>query len=485
LVGIVVESGEPCRNGGARLFADTGSRLEIISDGRQYFLMLISIIVPVLNASKTLTACLQAIFKSEVGEFECLVVDDGSTDDSKQIAGKFPVKLISPGGDPHGPAYARNLGSHSAQGEYLFFVDADVLIQPDTLTRLAVNFEQHPEYAAIFGSYDELPEDTGLISQFKNLAHHHFHQTGNPEAGTFWSGCGAIRANVFREFGGFDELKYPKPSIEDIELGIRLNRAGYKIYLDKTIQVKHLKRWTLLGLIKTDVKYRGIPWTQLILQGGRLPDDLNLNPGQRISAVLSVILVLSCFLCGFYTNVLLQVVLLGLPFFVLLDWQWRSGKIYYRASALNLLGSTAYLVLFGLFAWLAGVELLIYSAIIIVGMLLGGQILTRLGMKSQSILFGVVIIGLLAAFGLQIFSGPLWLASTIILVAVLIAWLNRGLFIFFVQRRGVLIALAFYPIQIMYYLYSLAAFFVGSVLHLANSRHNLHPTRDQNKDPRS
>jgi hypothetical protein len=92
---------------------------------------------------------------------------------------------------------------------------------------------------------------------------------------------------------------------------------------------------------------------------------------------------------------------------------------------------------------------------------------------------------LLAAFGLQIFSGPLWLASTIILVAVLIAWLNRGLFIFFVQRRSVLIALAFYPIQIMYYLYSLAAFFVGCVLHLANSRHNLHPTRDQNKDPRS
>jgi glycosyltransferase involved in cell wall biosynthesis len=438
--------------------------------------MLISIVVPVFNASKTLIACLQAIFKSEYKSFECLVIDDGSIDDSAEIAGRFPVKLISPGGGPKGPAFARNLGSRSAEGEYIFFVDSDVLIQPDTLTRLAVDFERHPEYAAIFGSYDELPEDSGLVSQFKNLAHHHFHQTGNPAAGTFWSGCGAIRADVFRELGGFDELNFPQPSIEDIELGRRLIQAGYNIYLDKTIQVKHLKRWTLIGLIKTDVKYRGIPWTQLILQESRLPNDLNLNLGQRISAILSVILVTSFVVCGLYTSVLLQIVLLVLPYFILLDWQWQSGKIFYRASTPNLITSIACLVIYGGLAFVAGEELLFYSSIFLAVMLLAGQIMTRLAIEKQNILFAIVILCLLGSYCLQILPGPWWLSGFIVLLLVMIAWLNRGLFIFFAQRRTILIAVAFFPIQIMYYLYSLVAFIVGSVLYLINSRKHIHQT---------
>ena len=264
------------------------------------------------------------------------MVDDGSTDNSTEVAGRFPVKLITPGGEPKGPAFARNYGARQADGECLFFVDADVIIQPDTLTRFRETFVSHPEYAAIFGSYDILPQDSGLISQYKNLAHHHFHQGANSEASTFWSGCGAMRTEVFHKFGGFDEARYPRPSIEDIELGGRLIRAGYRIYLDKGIQVKHLKRWTLTGLIKTDVIYRGIPWTELILQEKRLPNDLNVNPQQRLIAVLSIGLVGSLFISGLYSDVLLQVLLIFLPFIAILDWNWQAGKIYYRAAGLRL-----------------------------------------------------------------------------------------------------------------------------------------------------
>lgn len=65
--------------------------------------------------------------------------------------------------------------------------------------------------------------------------------------------------------GGFDE-SYRKPSIEDIELGYRLKQAGLKIRLCKALQVKHLKRWEVVSLLRADFFYRALPWTELILR---------------------------------------------------------------------------------------------------------------------------------------------------------------------------------------------------------------------------
>lgn len=444
--------------------------------------MKISIIVPVLNAGKTLEACLQAIFDSHDGSFECLVIDDGSTDNSAELAGRFPVNLITPGGEPKGPAFARNYGARQANGECLFFVDADVIIQPDTLTRIRDFLVSHPEYAAIFGSYDILPQDSGLISQYKNLAHHHFHQCANSEASSFWSGCGAMRTDVFRDIGGFDEARYPRPSIEDIELGMRLVQAGYRIYLDKDIQVKHLKRWTLTGLIKTDVIYRGIPWTELIVQENRLPNDLNVNPQQRLSAVLSIGLVGSLFISGLYSNVMLQVLLLILPFITILDWNWQAGKIYYRATGLRLLLTLAAVALLGGSAWAAGFPWLFYASILMALFFLTGQSMSYLGLRLQNGLFGLMILCLIAMYGNLIFSGPLWLAGLIIALAIVIAWYNRGLFAFFAVNRSLPVAVSFFPIQILYYLYSLASFVLGGMIYLARSRQKVHQPPTQNSD---
>src|SRR6185503_11999663 len=94
---------------------------------------------------------------------------------------------------------------------------------------------------------------------------HYVHQHGAEEAATFWSGCGVIRREAFLEHGGFSS-KYQLPSIEDIELGYTLKRHGHRIRLDKTLQVKHLKRWTISNLLHSDIIARGLPWTQLILR---------------------------------------------------------------------------------------------------------------------------------------------------------------------------------------------------------------------------
>src|SRR5205814_2113371 len=126
----------------------------------------------------------------------------------------------------------------------------------------------------------------GAVSQYKNLLHHYVHQTGRAEAGTFWAGCGAIRREVFLAAGGFAASAYPRPSIEDIELGVRLTRGGRRVVLRPEIQATHLKAWTLASVVRSDVLDRAIPWTRLVLDEGRLPDDPNLPPSHRLTGLL-------------------------------------------------------------------------------------------------------------------------------------------------------------------------------------------------------
>jgi hypothetical protein len=90
--------------------------------------------------------------------------------------------------------------------------------------------------------------------------------------------------------GGFDQ-KYRLPCIEDIELGYRIKAAGYKIGLRKDIQVKHLKEWRTLSMLKADFFCRALPWTALILRHNQLTNDLNLQYSSRISVILVYALV--------------------------------------------------------------------------------------------------------------------------------------------------------------------------------------------------
>lgn len=267
---------------GAELAGDAGEVVKPVS---------LSVIVPVYNDPANLEICLRALGASDHTKHEVIVVDDGSTDETPEVARRHGVRLIVQR-ERSGPAAARNRGAEAATHHYLFFVDADVRVQPTTLGRVAARFSEDPSVDAFFGSYDARPGAQNLVSQYRNLLHHYVHQTGNEEASTFWSGCGAIKRSVFLEVGGFDP-GYGKASIEDIELGARLRRAGYRIALVKSIQVTHMKRWSLWRMVQVDVLKRGIPWTLLILRQGKIPNDLNLRHGQRLSALLAAALVVT------------------------------------------------------------------------------------------------------------------------------------------------------------------------------------------------
>lgn len=249
----------------------------------------VSVIVPVHNGEATIGRCLAALSQTPAGLLEVIVVDDRSSDQTPSIAAARGARVIPNSGE-RGPAAARNVGAAAARGDILLFVDADVEVQPQTAQRFLDHFDRHPEVAAAFGSYDDDPAHPNFASQYRNLLHHFIHQTAERRSASFWAGCGAIRRDVFLGAGGFDAKKYPRPATEDIELGLRLAQRGDVVHLLREIQVKHLKAWTALSMMRSDIFDRAVPWSQMILTAGSMPADLNLRWSHRLSAALSGLL---------------------------------------------------------------------------------------------------------------------------------------------------------------------------------------------------
>jgi len=251
----------------------------------------ISVVVPAAANHEAFRRCLDSLIETTPPPLEIIVVADGDDPGVRRAAEERGLEVVA---TPvrAGPAGARNAGAQKATGALIFFIDSDVAVPPDIMSRVAECFRSDPELAAVFGSYDDAPAAANFLSQYRNLLHHYVHQRAREEASTFWAGCGAVRRSVFYALGGFHKA-YRRPSIEDIEFGYRLRANGYRVRLCKSLQVKHLKTWRVGGLLRADFFDRAVPWSYLILSQGRMLNDLNLRHASRWSVGLSLVLAAS------------------------------------------------------------------------------------------------------------------------------------------------------------------------------------------------
>ncbi len=124
----------------------------------------ISVVIPVKNGGNAFEQCLQGLATSNYKNYELIVVNDASKDNSVETAKKYGAKVLHtadfpfkhkpdfPFQDSMGPAGARNIGVRHAKGEIIFFIDGDVIPKSDNLDRLEKIFTENNGIAAVFGT---------------------------------------------------------------------------------------------------------------------------------------------------------------------------------------------------------------------------------------------------------------------------------------------------------------------------------------------
>lgn len=229
--------------------------------------MKISIIIPVFNASAAINETLSHLFASHYNNFEVIIVDDASTDDSVEVAGRFPVKIVKLDRNS-GAAAARNKGSLQAIGEILFFIDSDVWVKNNTLELIEKAFSDPHNPAAIIGAYTPEQPIASFYSHFQNFYTFYNHDKCQKETrglvSWFWTACGAIKRDVFLKMDGFREI-YTGASAEDMDLGYRLSDENYPIILDKKIEVTHAHFHSMKSILRNNFK-KAAAWGELYLR---------------------------------------------------------------------------------------------------------------------------------------------------------------------------------------------------------------------------
>ena len=200
-------------------------------------------IVPAYNAGDTLDACLSALRSQTVAStaYEIIVVDDGSTDRTPQIARSHGVCLIQ---QPNaGPAAARNRGAQQAQGEILLFTDADCAPAEDWVAQMVAPFAD-PSIAGARGIYRT--RQRSLVARFVQLEYEsrYARLQGGQEIDFVDTYSAGYRRSLWAESGGFDET-FRTASVEDQEFSFRLVRAGHRLVFVPEAVVYHQHDRTL------------------------------------------------------------------------------------------------------------------------------------------------------------------------------------------------------------------------------------------------
>jgi GT2 family glycosyltransferase len=250
---------------------------------------LISVVIPVHNGSRTIGRCLQSVTSVADDNLEVIVVDDSSSDRSVDIIGTFPVRLIRL--DRHsGASAARNAGAGHSTGAILFFMDADCLLQQETLGQVRATAARHGSGTVIGGTYTPAPEDPGFFSLFQSIFIHYFETKRADAPDYIASHALAMDADAFRRTGGFPEDFLPV--IEDVEFSHRLRRQGFRLVMEPAIQVRHIFNFTLRRSLRNAVKKSRF-WTRYSLRNRDLLADSGTASRELKMTVLSAMLCLA------------------------------------------------------------------------------------------------------------------------------------------------------------------------------------------------
>lgn len=192
----------------------------------------VSVIIPTYNRAKILGKVIQSVLDQTYKDFEIIIVDDGSTDDTKQVLAQYKNKIIYIYQENQGGAVARNTGINHANGKYIAFLDSDDLWFPQKLKKQVEILEQHDDFALVYTNILYI-DDAGRFkspgySSKKFLSGYMFKETlfrkimcGHPPT---W----LIRKTCFEEIGSFD--------------------PDFRTSHDRDMIIRIAKKWKIYGI---------------------------------------------------------------------------------------------------------------------------------------------------------------------------------------------------------------------------------------------
>ena len=234
-------------------------------------MMRCSLIIPAYNAEKSIVTCLESALNQSLArdDYEVIVVDDGSTDNTPRIAAKYPVRLIRQ--KNQGPAAARNKGASEAIGNVFIFTDSDCDLDYKFLEAIISPIENNKDIVGVQGTYKTKQKE--LAAQFNQIEieHRYERMKKNEYIDFIGTYAAAYKRDIFKEFEGFD-TEFPLSSGEDAEFSYRISEKGYKMVFCPGAFVYHTHPQTWISYFR--VKFWRAYWRMLAYRK---------NPGKMIN----------------------------------------------------------------------------------------------------------------------------------------------------------------------------------------------------------
>lgn len=171
--------------------------------------MLVSVIIPAYNSARFLADAVRSVFAQTYSVRECIVVDDGSTDNTKEVLEKllalYPLLKAARQANG-GPSSARNLGMRLCSGDVVSFLDADDVLLPDKIERQVRFLEDHPHVGMVYGDYLVVKDDLQPLAFFRAAMPRRMHPLDALAYRNWFNPLVTlIRRSVLEQVGDFDE----------------------------------------------------------------------------------------------------------------------------------------------------------------------------------------------------------------------------------------------------------------------------------------
>jgi glycosyltransferase involved in cell wall biosynthesis len=226
---------------------------------------LVSVVIPCYNQAHYLPESINSVLAQTYPRIEIVVVDDGSTDDTKEVAASYPsVKYVYKKNG--GLSSARNAGIDNSSGDYLLFLDSDDWLLPDAIHTNLQYFQGHPEAAFVSGSHKKIKEGSILAEKERQqISLHPYHQLLHQNY------IGMIAAVLFHRWI-FDHYRYDESlkSCEDYDLYLKITRNHLVINHTEDVSRYRIHGNSISGNL--DLMLRDVT-NVLLRQKERLRDD--------------------------------------------------------------------------------------------------------------------------------------------------------------------------------------------------------------------